>query len=117
MKHKKSKLDKTKGYYYAQYKSYKSVFCLALDADVLFTNWGLDHIAEKKKRTKVEKIERLKLLPLAKKLLEKTTTVQGKRFQDYHDHYEFIALMNGVKIKVLVIEDKKKFYFYTVYKM
>lgn len=113
----KSKVQKTKEHYFSVYQSWGKVHCPALGKDILFTNWGWDHISQIKKRTRREKIERLKLLPLAKKLLETTTTVQGKRFQDYHDHYEFIALMDGTKIRVLVVEDKKKYYFYSVFKV
>lgn len=112
----KSKLDKTQEHYWKLYHSWKSVFSPALENSVLFTRWGWDHLLVEKYRTKSEKIERLSLLPLAKKLLEISTTVQSKRFQNYHDHYQFTALMSGIKITVIVIEYKKKYYFYSVFK-
>ena len=116
-KHKrKSKIQKTKEHYFTLYKSYKSVFCPALQSDVLFTNWGWEHLFEGKWRTSREIEARLTLLPLAKKLISTSTTVQKRRFQNYHDHYIFSALMDGTLLVVIVIENKKKYNFYSVYK-
>lgn len=113
---KKSKIQKTKDHYFSLYKSYRQVFCPALQTDVLFTNWGWEHLFEGKWRTSREVEERLKLLPLGKKLIAQSTTIQKKRFQNYHDYYEFTALMDGVQVVVIVVEDKKKYYFFSVYK-
>jgi len=115
-KRQQSKIDKTKAHYLKIYQSYKKVFCPALNAEVLFTNWGWDHLFQGKWRTSKEMEERLKILPLAKKLIGVSTTIYRKRFQDYHDHYEFKAWMDGVNVSALVIEYKKKYYFYSVHK-
>lgn len=113
---KQSKISKTKNHYLQLYKSYGAVYCPALEADVLFTDWGWQHLFMGKWRTSIETEERLRLLPLAKKLIEVSHTIYRKRFQDYHDHYEFKALLDGVRLSVLVIENKKKYYFYSVFR-
>ncbi|MCL4354060.1 hypothetical protein M1349_01145 [Patescibacteria group bacterium] len=115
-KKRQCKVDKLKIHYFKIYKSWKKVYCPALKAEVLFTNWGWDHLFQEKWRTKKEAEERLKILPLGKKLIEISTTIYRKRFQNYHDHYEFKAWMNGENVSALVIEYKKKFYFYSVHK-
>ncbi len=110
-----SKIQTVKNKYLAQYQLWKKVYCHALKADVYFTNWGWGHLAqETKKRTDVEAEARLKLLPLAKHLIETTTTIQAKRFQDFHNYYEFNALIGGIKLVVIVIENKKQFNFLSV---
>jgi len=113
---KKSTIQKTKEHYFRLYKTYGNVFCPALQSDVLFTNWGWSHLFEEKWRTSREIEERLKLLPLGKKLISQSTTLQRKRFQNYHDHFEFNAFMDGVLVVAVVIENKKKYYFYSVYR-
>lgn len=113
---KKSRFNKQKDKYFKLYKSYKKVYCQPLGGDVYFSDWGWQHISgELKHRTKVEAENRLRLIPLAKKLLESTTTIQRKRFQNHKDHYQFGAWMDGTRLVVVVVEYKKKFYFYSAY--
>ena len=117
---KKSKVETELDRYSKNYKSWKDVYCPALETKVYFTNKGWEHLFEGKKRSRVEVLERVRLLPFAKKLLEITTTVQNKRFQDFHQHYTFTAFTEGVKgtkIEVVVVEDRKKVYFLSVYKV
>lgn len=114
---KKTQLEKKKDKYKDLYFSWGSVHCPALKKPVHFTRLGWNHLMEIKKRTDMERKERLEILPLARKLISLTTTVQGKRFQDRYQTYEFIALMDGPKIKVVISEEKGEFYFLSVFKM
>lgn len=117
---KKSKVEIELDRYSKNYKSWKNVDCPALKTKVHFTNKGWEHLFEGKKRSRAEVLERVRLLPFAKRLLETTTTVQKKRFQNFHQHYTFTAFTEGtmgVKIEVVVIEDRKKIYFLSVYKV
>lgn len=75
----------------------------ALDSQIKITRLGWDHLINpKKKRTKVQKIKRFQALPLAKKLIEKSTTFQEHRHEGGFDYYTFIAEMDGKKIKVVI---------------
>lgn len=115
MSHKKSKLEKKKSHLQELYFSWGKVYCPALNKDVHFTRLGWDHLMEIKKRTGVERLKRLDILPLAKKLISITTTIQGRRFQDGYQTYNFIAYMDGPKIDVVVSESKGVFSFFSVF--
>ena len=55
----------------------KVIQSLALNENIYFNSEGFNHIIFKKSRSEIEKtsqILRFKLLPLAKKLIEKSTT-------------------------------------------
>ncbi len=116
-----SKEAKLNRKYLQRYKSWKSVLCPALKAHVHFTNKGWQHIQQEKWRTRSEKEERLKLLSTAKVILKRTTTIQGTRMQAYHDtphlHYQFTALIGGVVVTVIVIEDQGRFDFLSVFRV
>ena len=113
MSHKKSKLDKKKAKYFSMYMSWGEVFCPALKANVLFTRMGWNHICETKWRTGPEQGRRLEILPLSKKLIGLTTTIQAVRYM--HEFasrtYEFNAWMDGVYVVAVVSEKNGKYYF------
>lgn len=117
----KSKLQKLNSKYLTLYKSWKKVHCPALKTDVHFTNKGWQHIQQEKWRTRSEKESRLKLLPIARNILGKTTTIQGKRLQNYksipHIHYQFTALLGGVVVTVVVMEDGGRYDFLSVFRV
>ena len=116
----KSKLQKLNAKYLKLYKSWKRVYSPALKKNVYFTNKGWAHIQKEKWRTRSEKEERLKLLPQAKHILSISTTIQEKRIQKYHQlphlHYGFTALVGGVRVSVVIIEDSGQFDFLSVFK-
>lgn len=114
---KKSKVDSAKAKWREVYKKIDKVYCPALEAEVLFTNWGWEHLCESKRRSRDQKLKRLELIPLAAKLLARTTTLQNKRFQNMHLHFEFMAMVEGTKLAVVVREYKKQYYFYSVYRV
>jgi hypothetical protein len=121
MKRKKSKLAKLNTKWLKYYKAVGKVFCPALRADIYFTNKGWQHIQQEKWRTRTEKEKRLNLLPQAKHILSKATFFQDRRLQNYHQvphlHFGFIAHVGGIKIKVVVIEDKGQYDFLSVYRV
>lgn len=116
----KSKLQKINEKYLKLYKSWKKIFCPAFKKNVYFTGKGWAHIQKEKWRTKSEKEERLKLLPLARHILKISTTVQEQRIQNYHQtkhlHYGFTALIGGIKVSVVIIEDRGQLDFLSVFK-
>lgn len=103
------------------YFSTKFVRCPALENQVIsFTSEGLNHLYYKNTRPRIshDQFMRLKVLDLAKKLLEITTTIQEKEeiIQDFDvkinkkrqkisksvKYFGFIAILENKKIKVIV---------------
>jgi hypothetical protein len=109
--HKKSELQSKKEHYLLLYKSWKTVYCPYFKREVEFTLYGWKHLFDDKFRTEKELIRRLEILPLAKKLLSNTTTIQSIRFQNGAKHYEFQAVMDGPKIRVVIVENYDRLIF------
>ena len=65
----------------AHYKTIGSVFCPALKENVHFTSEGFNHLQYKKGGLRIESEQRLKmkLIPLGKDIIGKTTTIQEYR--------------------------------------
>lgn len=104
-----------------KYKNIGKVFCPYLNAQVSFNARGLEHIKFKgrnKARSSDDQYIRLRALPLAKYIVEKSHTLQG--FQQRNEfvtfkskkwnsilkivtYYEFIAVMKGHELRVRVI--------------
>ncbi len=106
------------------YKTFGTIKCPAINTnsgEVVFTSEGFNHLIyriKKQERHKKVQIMRFRLLPFAKKLLEKTTTIQefeeypreintvhhgkhSKRFVQVKD-YGFVGLIGKWRIKVVV---------------
>lgn len=105
------------------YKTIGPVFCPYFGEKIVFNAKGLKHLkfkSDRQARPYTEQYPRLKLLRLAPEILKKSHTVQGiwkiKRFEDQKtnsrwDHilkdvtyYEFIAVLENVRVKVIVKE-------------
>lgn len=113
----KSKYLKTFEQYKKMYFSFKPVRCPALnDCEVKFTNFGWNHLCVRKWRTEMEKLERMELLPYARKLISKTTTIQSIRYYDGYKTFEFNANMDGKRVTALVSTTKEGFIFYSNFK-
>ncbi len=97
------------------YSSWKKVHCPALNSDVFFTRDGWNHLCETKWRTGVEQEKRLKILPLTRKLISITTTIQATRFQDGFVTYEFYALMGGIRVTAVVSKTKSGYIYWTTF--
>ncbi len=99
----------------------KSVFCPALNEDVFFTLLGWNHLVgnESKHRHPKDVFRRLKLLPLAEKILVKAGTIQSIRTVKGQVMYGLDSIesieINGnqvlTKVRVIVVDTKtgKKF--------
>ena len=77
-------------------------FCPAFDQNILVTRIGWDHLVSSRFRTKVERVARLEVLPLAKKLIKKSTTYQEYRYKNHLHYFCLVADMDGIKIKVVL---------------
>lgn len=115
-RHRKSDLDKIKVKYYKMYCSWNKIYCPALDSDVTFTRAGWDHLCVTKFRTGVEQEKRLKILPLTKKLISTTTTIQGQRYKNGFFTYEFFALMGGIKVTAVVSKTKSGYIYWSTFR-
>lgn len=113
------------------YKSFSAVYCPYLESLVYFNAQGLEHLKFKRARyarPRHDQYMRFKLLYLVPEILRLSKTVQGigetnhlerVRIHSRTDivlravtYYEFIAVLRGVRIKVVVkqIENGQKFF-------
>lgn len=117
-KHRKSNLDKVQQRAWQFYQKWrlKGSKCPAFkDETVYITRIGWDHLVDPRKhRTTKEKIRRFEALPLAKKLLEISTTFQEYRQEYGISFWAFQANLDGKKIKVIVSARNKKKCFLSV---
>lgn len=107
---KKSKYDKAVDkarVFYNRWREAETI-CPAFDGQrILVTRIGWDHLISSRFRTKVEKMERLMALPLARKLIEKTNTYQEYRYKNGLHYFALVANMDGTKIKVILSSKTK----------
>ena len=113
------------------YKEISEVYCPFLKEKIIFNTQGLEHLKFKRReKTRLEQDQymRFKLIHLAPEILKTSHTLQGKlqtkKFERVRVHsrtenilkivtyYEFIALVNRDRVKVIVkqIENGEKFF-------
>jgi hypothetical protein len=107
----------------SSYAAIGDVYCPYFGEKIAFNAKGLRHLkfkSDQQARTQEDQYARLKLLRLALKVLELSRTLQGvwhtKRFEATKTHsrwehvmkqisfYEFIAVLDNVRVKVIVKE-------------
>lgn len=119
-RHKRSKLEIAQRRAWRFYQSWREEggsFSPALKNQVFVTRLGWDHLLNpRKRRTTADKIRRLDALPLAKKVLEVSTTYQERRVDTMRGitYWGFVANMDGKQVKVVVSAKNKKKYFLSV---
>jgi len=117
-KHRKSKLEKVQHRAWLFYQRWRRTGskCPAFGEESIgVTRIGWDHLVDPRKhRTVQEKIRRFEALPLAKKLLEISTTYQEFREDHGISFWAFQANLDGKKIKVIVSAKNKKKCFLSV---
>lgn len=105
------------------YKEIGKVYCPYFGEKIAFNAKGLKHLkfkSEKQARPYKDQYPRLKLLHLAPEILKRSHTIQGilrlKRFESQKTnsrwehilkevtYYEFIAVLENVRVKVIVKE-------------
>lgn len=102
------KVESSARIYYENWRKSGS-FSPALNEKIYVTRFGWNHILDPhKRRSKVQKIKRLKALPLARKILETATTYQEHRQNKGINYYAFIAETGGNRIKVVVSAKRNK---------
>lgn len=117
-KHTKSTLEKAQMRAWTFYDHWRSSGSKspAFKGEMIYvTRIGWDHLVDPRKhRTTKEKIRRFEALPLAKKLLEMSTTFQEYRQDHGISFWAFQATLDGKKIKVIVSAKNKKKCFLSV---
>lgn len=115
------------------YDSVDPIYCPALNMKVHFTSEGFNHLRYSKKTERTIAVQgaKLRLVPQAKKLIEKTTTIQEycdglemihrKRYKKMVkeslmvQYWGFIAVIDGVRLKAVVRRvDNGKYMFWSV---
>lgn len=105
------------------YKSTGSIRCPYFNGEIVFNAKGLRHLkfkSDQQARLRNDQYVRLKLVRLAPEVLKKSHTVQGiwevRRFEEQKTNnrwehvlkdvwfYEFIAVLNNIRIKVIIKE-------------
>ncbi len=117
-KQKKSKLEKIQNNAWKYYQGWRKIgsMCPAFNGEHIYvTRLGWNHlVSPRKKRTVREKIRRFKALPLARRLIERSTTYQEHRTEKGISFWALSAHMDGQKIKVILSSKNKKKYFLSV---
>lgn len=103
----KSIIKKAKGFYFKKWKGHEKV-CPAFGEKVYLTRLGWNHIVFHRRRNLVDKIIRLKKLPLAKEILETSTTYQTLQKRGKYYLYGFQAIKGNTRAKVVVASKTKK---------
>ena len=118
MKGRKSKLEKAQIKAWKYYQTWRKIgsICPAFSSERIFVSrLGWNHlVSPRKKRTAKEKIRRFQVLPLAKKLIERSTTYQEHRIDHGISFWALSAHIEGQKIKVILSSKNKKKYFLSV---
>lgn len=96
-----SVVKRAKEFYFNQWRGHENV-CPAFGEKVYLTRIGWDHIVYHPRRTLVDKIIRLRKLPLARELLEKATTYQTLQIKKGFYYFGFTAIKGDTRIKVVV---------------
>lgn len=92
---------KAKKFYFEEWRGHEKK-CPAFEEKIYITTLGWKHIVGKPRRTIVDKVIRLKKLPLAKELLEKATTYQTVQKRGNYYLFGFQAIKSDTLIKVVV---------------
>ena len=119
------KLEKVKQEAEEFYATIGDVFCPYLKGEVSFNAKGLEHLKFKergKARVVMDQYVRLKLLPLAPRIIRQSNTLQElfetKRLEQQKinsrwerrlvsvTYYGFVAIINGARIKIIVKDVK-----------
>lgn len=116
--HKKSNLEKAQinaWKFYQIWRKSGSISPAFNGERIYVSRLGWNHlVSPRKKRTAKEKIRRFQALPLAKKLIEHSTTYQEHRTDHGISFWALSAHMDGQKIKVILSSKNTKKYFLSV---
>ena len=107
--------DKAENFYFKKWRG-KEKIAPAFEEILYVSRAGWDHIVFQKKRSKAEQLRRLKALPLAKKLLETSTTYQEQSNRGEAHYFAIVGYIERQRIKVVVRAKGKggKKYFYSL---
>lgn len=97
----KTIIEKAKKYYFEEWRGEEKI-CPAFGEKVYLTNLGWNHIAKHPRRKLVDKIIRLKKLPLARKVLESSTTYQTLQKKGKYCYFGFQSIEGNSRVKVIV---------------
>lgn len=94
-------IEQARDYYFNKWRGNEKI-CPAFKEKVYITNLGWNHIVKHPRRLLVDKIIRLKKLPLARDVLETATTYQTCEKRGKYYLYGFRAIKDDTVIKVVV---------------
>jgi len=103
----KSIIKKARKYYFDEWRGNEKI-CPAFGEKIYVTRLGWNHIVEHPRRSLVDKIIRLKKLPLAREVLETTTTYQTIQKKGKYHLYGLQAIKGNTRIKVVVSSKTKR---------
>jgi len=97
---------KARNYYFNEWRGNEKI-CPAFGEKVYVTEVGWRHIAKHPRRVLVDKIIRLKKLPLAREVLETTNNYQSLKKKGKYWFWGLQAIKGDTRIKVVVSSPKK----------
>lgn len=113
------------------YKTIGEVYCPYFSDKIVFNDKGIRHLKFKRdrhERPRTDQYSRLKLIALAPEVLKLSRTVQGiseerklelqktnsrwERVMKLVKHYEFIAVLDSIRVKIIVkeVEGEQKYF-------
>jgi len=99
----KSITNKAKKFYFEEWRGHEKV-CPAFGEKVYITRLGWDHIVYLPRRRLVDKIIRLKNLPIAREILETANTYQTVERKGSYFLYGLWVVKGNKKFKVVVFQ-------------
>ncbi|KKU74545.1 MAG: hypothetical protein UX99_C0011G0001 [Candidatus Amesbacteria bacterium GW2011_GWB1_47_26] len=94
-------IEKARQYYFQEWRGNEKI-CPAFGEIVYVTRVGWNHIVHHKRRLIVDKVIRLKKLPLAREVLESATTYQTVQTRGEYTLYGIKAIKGDTVVKVVV---------------
>lgn len=100
-------IQKARDYYFNRWRGHEKI-CPAFNEKVYLTKLGWRHIAKHPRRLLVDKLIRLKHLPLAREVLETANTFQTVHQRGSYWYYGFRVIKEDRVVKVVVTSRGRK---------
>ena len=102
----KEQIAAGKDYYFNQWRGHEKI-CPAFGEKVYITEVGWNHIAKHPRRVLVDKLIRIRKLPLAREVLETTNSIQTLRKKGKYWQWGIQAIKGNTRVKIVISSRNK----------